>query len=199
MRCASALTTALVAWAGAASAATEAPHGASGGMPQLDPTYFVSQIFWLILAFALLYWFVVTRGAPRIADVLETRQDRIAADLDRAQALRGEAEMAMQKSAAMITEANVRARAQLAAAQERSAAEAERRERELDASLQHQLAEAERRIEVARATALAEIEVVAADVSRAASARLLGIDVAADDAARAVAALRGASPRRKGH
>lgn len=183
---------ALVLSIGAALAATEeAGHGASGGMPQLDPTYFVSQIFWLVVAFAVLYWLMASRGAPRIADILETRQDRIAADLDRAQALRSEAEAAMRQHAAMIADAQARARAELAAAQAKSAAEAERRERELEASLQHQLAEAERRIQAARAQALGEIETVAAEVSRAAIGRLLGVDIAAEDAVRAVAVVRG--------
>jgi F-type H+-transporting ATPase subunit b len=182
----SALAAALVLGAGAALAATEG----GGGMPQLDPTYYVSQIFWLVVAFGVLYWLMASRGVPRVADILETRQDRIAADLDRAQALRAEAEAAMRQNEEMIAKAQARARAALQAAQERIVAEGVRREHELEASLQHQLKEAEARIQAARGQALGELATVAAEVSRVAGGRLLGIEVSAEDAASAVAAVR---------
>ncbi len=182
----SALATAAILGSGAALAATDG----GGGMPQLDASTFPSQVFWLVVIFGVLTWLMATRGVPRVADILETRQDRIAADLDRAAVLRAEAEEAMQRNAAMIAEAQARARTALQAAQEKSAAEAERRERELEASLQHQLKEAEARIQAARAQALGELETVAAEVSRAASGHLLGLDIGADEAIRAVATAR---------
>jgi F-type H+-transporting ATPase subunit b len=187
VRALSALATAAILGSSAALAATE---GGGGGMPQLDSSTFVSQILWLVITFAGLYWLMAKKGVPRVADILETRQDRIAADLDRAQALRTEAEAALQKQEAMIADAQARARAALQAAQAKSAADAERRERELEESLQHQLREAEVRIQAARAQALGELESVATEVSRAAGSRLLGIEIGAEDAARAVATAR---------
>ncbi|TVQ39437.1 MAG: F0F1 ATP synthase subunit B' [Geminicoccaceae bacterium] len=159
-------------------------------MPQLDGSTFPSQVLWLVVAFGVLTWLMATRGVPRVADILETRQDRIAADLDRAQALRTEAEKAMQEQQAMIADAQARARTALLVAQEKSAAEAARRERELEESLQHQLKEAEARIQAARTQALSELEAVATEVSRAASGHLLGLDISAEEAAQAVASAR---------
>ena len=59
-----------------------AEHG--GGLPQLDALTFPSQIFWLIVCFATLYYLLSKRALPRVGDILEARQERIAADLDRA-------------------------------------------------------------------------------------------------------------------
>ena len=61
-------------------------HGA--GMPQLDSDTFLSQIFWLIVTFGVLYWLLKTKALPKVSEVLEARQDRIASDLDRAATLR---------------------------------------------------------------------------------------------------------------
>lgn len=60
-------------------------------MPQFDPTYFASQVFWLIVTFGILYLLMAKIALPRIGDILEVRQDRIAADLDRAEQLKREA------------------------------------------------------------------------------------------------------------
>ena len=64
-------------------------------MPQLDTTWFASQIFWLIIAFSVLYYLLSRKALPRLAEILEARQDRIAADLDEAERLRREAEEAL--------------------------------------------------------------------------------------------------------
>ena len=90
-----------------------AEHG--GGLPQLDAHTFPSQIFWLIVSFLALYWLLSRKALPRVGDILEARQERIAADLDRAAALRNEAEEALRKHQAVVAEAQARAAAQLKA------------------------------------------------------------------------------------
>ena len=61
-------------------------------MPQLEVGTYASQIFWLIIAFSTLYYLLSRKALPRIAEILEARQDRIAADLDQAQRLRADTE-----------------------------------------------------------------------------------------------------------
>jgi F-type H+-transporting ATPase subunit b len=198
VRAASALAAASVVLTDAALAATGGDgaggeaggEAASGGLPQLDPSTYPSQVFWLIIAFALLYWLLAKRALPRVADILETRQDRIAADLDRAQSLRQEAEEAMAQHEKLVADAQARARAELDAAAERVQADAARQEAELERSLQRQLAEADQRIAAAREDALKALEEVARDASRDAVGRLAGVDISSEEAARAVADAR---------
>jgi F-type H+-transporting ATPase subunit b len=181
---------ALAATGGDAAGGDADGAAASGGLPQLDPSSYPSQIFWLIVTFALLYWLLSKRALPRVADVLETRQDRIAADLDRAQALRQEAEEAMAQHEKLVADAQARARAELDAANERIQAEAARQEAELERSLQQQLGEADQRIAAAREAALKALEDVARDSARDAVGRLVGVDISTEEAARAVADVR---------
>ncbi len=55
---------------------------AEAGMPQLDPTYWASQAFWLILIFTILYISIAKFYLPKIKNNLDNRQNRIKNDLD---------------------------------------------------------------------------------------------------------------------
>ena len=52
------------------------------GMPQLDPKYWASQAFWLILVFTILYISIAKFYLPKIKNNLDDRQNRIKDDLD---------------------------------------------------------------------------------------------------------------------
>jgi F-type H+-transporting ATPase subunit b len=57
---------------------------AEAGMPQLDPTYWASQTFWLILVFSILYISIAKFYLPKIKDNLDDREKKIKDDLDSA-------------------------------------------------------------------------------------------------------------------
>ena len=57
---------------------------AEAGMPQLDPTYWASQVFWLILVFIILYISVAKFYLPKIKNNLDNRESKIKNDLDSA-------------------------------------------------------------------------------------------------------------------
>ena len=52
------------------------------GMPQLDPKYWASQAFWLILVFSILYISLARFYLPKIKNNLENRENKIKDDLD---------------------------------------------------------------------------------------------------------------------
>lgn len=159
-------------------------------MPQLEVWTFPSQIFWLIICFATLYYLLSRKALPRVSEILEARQDRIAADLDQAQRLRREAEAALATYEQGMAKAQDEAHRLLAEGQNRLQAEAAERQAELDQQLAKQLAEAEQRIAAARDRALAELEDAAVGAAQAAAERLAGIQVSAKAAQRALRAVR---------
>ena len=61
---------------------------AEAGMPQLDPTYWASQAFWLILVFTLLYLSISKFYLPKIKKNLDDRDNKIKEDLDEANNLK---------------------------------------------------------------------------------------------------------------
>ena len=57
---------------------------AEAGMPQLDPKYWASQAFWLILVFSILYVSIAKLYLPKIKKNLDDRENQIKDDLDEA-------------------------------------------------------------------------------------------------------------------
>ena len=65
-------------------------------MPQLNPEFFVSQLFWLVVTFTFLLIFLWRISLPRIGSVLEKREKKINDDIAAAKELQEKAE-AIQK------------------------------------------------------------------------------------------------------
>ncbi len=61
-------------------------------MPQLNPEFFLSQLFWLVIAFSFLLIFLWRISLPRISQVLEKRETKINNDIGEAKKIQAEAE-----------------------------------------------------------------------------------------------------------
>ena len=61
-------------------------------MPQLNPEFFISQLFWLAVFFSFLFIFLWKISLPRIATVLEKRQNKINDNLSTAKELQEQAQ-----------------------------------------------------------------------------------------------------------
>ena len=66
--------------------------GSETGMPQLDPEFWVAQIFWLVLIFSVLYLIIWKIFLPKITYSIENRKSRLVHDLDEVQNLKENAE-----------------------------------------------------------------------------------------------------------
>ena len=79
--------------------------GAEEGMPQLNPEFWFSQTFWLILVFTILYLIIWKRILPKITDNLENRKKTISTDLEEAQNLKKLAEERYKEYKKLINDA----------------------------------------------------------------------------------------------
>ena len=70
---------------------------AEAGMPQLDPTYWASQAFWLILVFTILYISIAKSYLPKIKSNLDNRENKIKEDLDAANKLKDLSELKLKE------------------------------------------------------------------------------------------------------
>ena len=61
---------------------------AEAGMPQLDPKYWASQAFWLILIFTFLYLAISKFFIPKIKSGLDDRENKIKNDIEEANNLK---------------------------------------------------------------------------------------------------------------
>jgi len=70
----------------------EAFASESGGMPQLNPEFWISQIFWLTLTFGTLYVILSKLILPKISANLEKRKSQILENIEAAEKQREESE-----------------------------------------------------------------------------------------------------------
>ena len=72
-------------------------YAAEAGMPQLDPTYWASQAFWLVLIFAILYISISKFYLPKIKDNLDNRENKIKEDLENASKFKEQSEVKLKE------------------------------------------------------------------------------------------------------
>ena len=65
---------------------------AEAGMPQLDPKYWASQAFWLVLVFSILYISIAKFYLPKIKNNLDDRENKIKEDLENANKFKEQSE-----------------------------------------------------------------------------------------------------------
>jgi F-type H+-transporting ATPase subunit b len=157
--------------------AKETAEHESGGLPQLNPETYPTQLFWLAVTFGALLVLMSKVALPRVGEVLEARQEKIASDLDKAAGFKAEADAVI----AAYEKANAEARASAQKAMAAAAAEADKagakRQAELAADLAARTKDAEARIAAAKQTALANVRSAATEAAQAAVARLAGVTV----------------------
>ena len=150
-------------------------------MPQLEIATFAPQIIWLFITFLAMYFLMAKVALPRIAQVLDERQTRIDDNLEKAAALKAEAEAAAAAYESSLAQARSKAQEEVKAVLDAANAEQAKRQDELSAKLNKELDAAEARIAQAKDKALANIKEVAGDVAKATVDKLSGVSV--DDAA----------------
>ena len=64
----------------------------SGGMPQLNPEFWISQIFWLIISFGILFIVLSKFILPKIRNNIEFRKSEILDNIETAEKQKTEAE-----------------------------------------------------------------------------------------------------------
>ena len=76
-------------------------------MPQLNPEFFISQLFWLTVTFLFLLLFLWRISLPRISEVLEKREMKINNDIEEAKKIQSEAEEIQAQIEKQISEARI--------------------------------------------------------------------------------------------
>ena len=76
-----------------------------GGMPQLNPEFWISQIFWLTLIFGSLYVLLSKLILPKISDNLEARKSQITENIESAEKQRKESDQKLKDYEKLINDA----------------------------------------------------------------------------------------------
>jgi len=152
---------------------TEQPsHG--GAFPPFETHTFLSQLIWLALAFGLLYYLMSKVALPRIEGILQSRADRLAADLDEAQRMKSEADAAGAAYEKSLRDAQSTAQGIAQEARAKLAAESDKRRKDKEAELNAKIAASETTIRESTARAMGNVREIAGETAASIVERLTG-------------------------
>ena len=80
-------------------------YSAEAGMPQLDPKYWASQAFWLIIVFIILYISLSKFYLPKIKSNLDNRENKIKEDLENANKFKEQSEAKLKEYGLILDKA----------------------------------------------------------------------------------------------
>jgi len=115
-------------------------------MPQLDPTWFASQLFWLFVSFAALYMLLSRVMLPPVLAIMAKRKETVDTDLSDAQSFKTLAEQAKDQYERTMIEARARSQQLLTDAMLDQKSRGEQSAKELDSQIAAKLREAEKKI-----------------------------------------------------
>lgn len=172
--------------AGAAQAATPGLSGEKASFPPFDPAHFASNLFWLAITFAALYWLMSKVALPRLGSIMEERAETIGRDLDQATQMQAKAEDMAQAYEKALTEARKNAQGIAQAARETGAKASDAQRHATEAQLASKLAQAEATIAKTKTEAMGNVRGLGSDIAIAIVAKLTGQAPSANEASAAV-------------
>ena len=149
----------------------------SGGMPQLNPEFWVSQIFWLTLTFGIMYVVLSKIILPKISVNLESRKSEIQENIEAAESQRQKSESKILEYNKILSKSKLEAKNIFKDAREKAMKDINSKKEVLDNQIDEEIKKAEREIVLLRKTAPEKINKIAIDTSSELVQKLIGADV----------------------
>ena len=156
---------------------TQAQSAESGGMPQLNPEFWISQIVWLILTFGALYIVLSKVILPKISDNLESRRSQILENIEIAEKQREESEEKVKEFEKIILNSKLEAKNLFNEARQKVLEDVDKKRSELEKSIEAEIVSAEREIQSLNSNSLENIKKIATDTSADLISQLIGQEV----------------------
>ena len=155
----------------------EAFAAESGGMPQLNPEFWISQIFWLILTFGTMYVVLSKFILPKISNNLESRKSQILENIEAAEKQREDSEAKLKEYDEIILKSKSEAKTMFNQTREKVLKDIGDKKEVLDQQIDAEINKAEKEIEVLRVNAPDKINKIAIETSSELLEKLIGSGV----------------------
>ncbi|MFL2895068.1 MAG: F0F1 ATP synthase subunit B [Candidatus Pelagibacter sp.] len=149
----------------------------SGGMPQLNPEFWISQIFWLTLTFGILYVVLSKLILPKISANLELRKSQIQENIDAAEKQRKSSESKLKEYEDIIFKSKLEAKNIFKEAREKVLKNINSKRETLDKQIDEEIKKAEQEINVLKKSAPEKINKIAIETSSELVKKLIGAEV----------------------
>jgi len=149
----------------------------SGGMPQLNPEFWISQIFWLTLTFGILYIVLSKLILPKISSNLESRKSRISDNIEAADKQREESEIKLKEYEEIISKSKTEAKNIFNLTRNKALKDINAKREVLDKQINDEIKKAEDEINLLRNDAPAKINKIAIETASELTQKLIGTEV----------------------
>ena len=149
----------------------------SGGMPQLNPEFWISQIFWLTLTFGILYVVLSQLILPKISANLELRKSQIQENIEAAEKQRKSSESKLKEYEDIILKSKLEAKNIFKEAREKVLKNINSKRETLDKQIDEEIKKAEQEINVLKKSAPEKINKIAIETSSELVKKLIGAEV----------------------
>ena len=149
----------------------------SGGMPQLNPEFWISQIFWLTLTFGILYIILSKLILPKISANLELRKSQIQENIEAAEKQRESSESKLKEYDEIILKSKLKAKNIFKDAREKALKDINSKKEILERQIDEEINNAEKEIETLRKSAPEKINKIAIETSSELVKKLIGAEV----------------------
>ena len=149
----------------------------SGGMPQLNPEFWISQIFWLTITFGFLYVILSKLILPKISANLEIRKSQISDNVEAAENHGKESEIKIAEYEKKVQESRNEAKSYFKQAREELLKNINLKKNSLENELNEEIQKAESEIKELRDRAPEKINKIAVETSADLLQQLIGADV----------------------
>ena len=149
----------------------------NGGMPQLNPEFWVSQIFWLTLTFGILYIVLSKLILPKISTNLEMRKSQIQENIEAAEKQRKNSEAKLQEYNDIILKSKFEAKNIFKDARDNLLKEINTKKETLNKQIDAEIKKAEQEIRVLKRGAPEKINKIAIETTSELLIKLIGTEV----------------------
>jgi len=156
---------------------TNHAFGSEAGMPQLDPEFWASQIFWLILIFSSLYLIIWKIFLPKITYSIENRKSRVVNDLDEAQKLKENAEKKLDEYNKIIEESKKKAKKIIEDNKKKLDQDIESKKQKFIDEIKKELVTTEKEIKDLKKSSITNISNIAAETSAEIIKEIINVEV----------------------
>ena len=146
-------------------------------MPQLNPEFWISQIFWLILSFGTMYVVLSKFILPKISNNLESRKSQILENIEAAEKQREDSEAKLKEYDEIILKSKSEAKTTFNQTREKALKDIMAKKEVLDQQIDDEINKAEKEIEVLRVSAPNKINKIAIETSSELLEKLIGSGV----------------------
>ena len=147
------------------------------GMPQLNPEFWISQIFWLTLVFGTLYVLLANFILPKISSNLETRKSQIVENIESAEKQRKESDQKIKDYENIINEVKIEAKNIFNQAREKILKDINNKKESLKKEIDQEIKKAETEILELKNKSPEKINKIAIETSADLIKKIVGVQV----------------------